>query len=49
MSEVTIATRSRDSAQPVTMQISFELRIYLNLNPIEITVEYKNNGESLCG
>jgi len=30
MSEVTIATGSRDSAQLITMQVSFELRTFLS-------------------
>jgi len=30
MSEVTLATRSRDSAQPIRMQVSFELRTFLS-------------------
>jgi len=38
MSEVTIATRSRDSAQPIRMPVLFELRTFLSfisfVNPI---------------
>jgi len=32
MSEVTIATRSRDNAQPIRMQVSFELRTVLSFS-----------------
>jgi len=39
MSEITIATRSRDSAQPIRMQVSFELGTFLSF-PIFLNLEW---------